>query len=106
MWAARATVAYPLASEDGGRSAAHGTEPIAKSAERLASTDVIVSVLRDTVYPFREPDDRRRDRDSALKAVLCQCVGDRTYHDRPIGARFHRSWPHMSGVVIRSTACG
>jgi hypothetical protein len=42
-----ATVAYPLASEDGGRSAAApagGAEPIAK--------DVIVSVLRDMVYPF------------------------------------------------------
>jgi hypothetical protein len=109
MWVACATVAYPLASEDGGRSAAAaagGAEPIAKIVERLASTDAIVSVLRDMVYPFREPDDRRRDRELAPKAVLCQCVGDRTYHDSPIGVRFHRCWPHRSGVVIRSAACG
>jgi hypothetical protein len=55
MWVACATVAYPLASEDGGRSAAApagGAEPIAKIVERLASTDVIVSVLRDMVYPY------------------------------------------------------
>jgi hypothetical protein len=106
MWVARATVARPLASEDGGRSAADSAEPIAKIAERLASTDVIVSVLRDTVYPFRDPDDRRRDSDLASKAVLYHRVGDRIHHDRPIRARFHRCWPHMSGVVIRSAACG
>ncbi len=106
MWAARATVACPLASEDGGRSPADGANPIANIAEKLANIDVIVEVLLNMVNPFREPYDRYHDGNRSLKSGLCLCVGDRTYHDPRRNARLHRWWHHIRGVVGRNDGGG
>jgi hypothetical protein len=108
MWVACAPVAYPLTNEDGTPSvaAADGAEPIANMAEKLATTDVIVSALRNTMDPFREPDDRLREGNRASKAALCLGASPRIHHDPPSSAGFHRCWPHVRGVVIRSSACG
>jgi hypothetical protein len=67
MWAARATVACPLASEAGGGSPADGARPIANTAEKLANIDVIVEVLLNMVNPFREPYDRHHDGNRSVK---------------------------------------
>jgi hypothetical protein len=52
MWVECAPVAYPLNSADGTPSvaAADGAKPIVDTAETLANTDIIVSVLHNTVH--------------------------------------------------------
>jgi hypothetical protein len=98
MWVECAPVAYPLNSADGTPSvaAADGAEPMANIVKELAKTDVIVSVLRNTMNPFREPDDSLREGYRASKAALCLDASDRTRHDPPSSAGFHRCWPHVT----------
>ncbi|MDT5079417.1 MAG: hypothetical protein QOJ80_4054 [Mycobacterium sp.] len=52
MWVECAPVAYPLTNADSTPTvaAADGAKPIANTAEALANTDIIVGVLRNTVY--------------------------------------------------------
>jgi hypothetical protein len=78
MWVECAPVAYPLNSADGTPSvaAADGAEPMANIVKELAKTDVIVSVLRNTMNPFREPDDSLREgyRASKLLSALTLAI--------------------------------